>query len=138
MYGLVNPDRTFFSEMSTQKTKIMNTTKKGWTKEELKVYILMLCAKADQVEDKEELNLIKSKTDTATFSKIYDEFCQDNEDRSLVKIQDAIAQHEYSNKELAALKKEIQQVFSSDKTINIKERNLGWILEQHAVLKIEV
>lgn len=115
--------------MSIQKPKIMNTKKNGWTKEELKVYILMLCAKADQVEAEDELNLIKSKTDANTFSKMYKEFCQDNEDTSLVKIQDAIAQHEYSNKELAALKKEIQQVFSSDKTINIKERNLGWILD---------
>lgn len=100
-----------------------------WTKAELKTYILLLCAKADQVEDEEELNFIKSKTSTATFEKMYKEFCKDDEDKSLEKIQDAIAYLDYSNQELAALKMEIQQVFSTDSKVVMKERNMGWILD---------
>jgi len=100
-----------------------------WTKAELKTYILLLCAKADQVEDEEELNFIKSKTAKITFENIYEEFCHDEEDESLEKIQDAIANLDYSNKELAALKMEIHQVFSTDHKVVMKERNLGWILD---------
>ncbi|RFN60083.1 hypothetical protein [Marixanthomonas ophiurae] len=100
-----------------------------WTKTELKTYILLLCAKADQVEDEEELNFIKSKTAKTTFEIIYEEFCRDDEDKSLEKIQDAIAHQDYSNQELAALKMEIQQVFSTDNKVVIKERNMGWILD---------
>ncbi len=99
------------------------------SKKELKAYILMLCAKADQVEAEEELTLIKSKTSAETFDKMYKEFCKDDEDESLEKIQDAIAYLDYSNQELATLKMEIQQVFSTDSNVNMKERNLGWILD---------
>ena len=95
------------------------------SKKELKAYILMLCAKADQVEAEEELTLIKSKTSAETFDKMYKE----DEDESLEKIQDAIAYLDYSNQELATLKMEIQQVFSTDSNVNMKERNLGWILD---------
>ena len=107
----------------------MKSEQNHWIKEELKTYILLLCAKADQVEDKEELNLIKSKTSTETFDKMYKEFCEDDEDKSLEKIQDAVAYLEYSNQELDVLKMEIQQVFSTDNAIVMKERNLGWILD---------
>ncbi|MBK5213311.1 MAG: hypothetical protein JJE55_06600 [Flavobacteriaceae bacterium] len=107
----------------------MKTEQTQWSKEELKTYILLLCAKADQVEAEEELNLIKTKTPAAIFEKMYKEFCNDDEDESLEKIQYALEMHEYSNKELASLKKEIQQVFSSDNKINMKERNLGWVLD---------
>lgn len=108
---------------------MMKTDKKNWTKEELKAYTLLLCAKADQVEAKEELNLIKSKTSAETFDKMYKEFCRHDEDESLEKIQDAIAYLDYSNQELETLKMEIQQVFSTDSNVNMKERNLGWILD---------
>ncbi|PVW16501.1 hypothetical protein [Marixanthomonas spongiae] len=107
----------------------MKPEQNHWTKEELKTYILLLCAKADHVEAEEELNLIKSKTSAETFDKMYQEFCKDDEDKSLEKIQDAIAYLDYSNQELAKLKMDIQQVFSTDNTIVMKERNMGWILD---------
>lgn len=46
----------------------------NWTKHELKIYLLCLCANADNVESVEEIELIKSKTDAATFKKMYSEF----------------------------------------------------------------
>lgn len=41
-----------------------------WSKAELKIYILLLCAKIDQEESEEELALIKSKTGEDTFNRI--------------------------------------------------------------------
>jgi hypothetical protein len=107
----------------------METDKNQWSKEELKTYILLLCAKADLIASEAELNLIKSKTAEATFEKMHKEFCKDDEDTSLEKIQGALERHEYSTMELAALRSEIQQVFSTDNNVNMKERNLGWVLD---------
>jgi len=107
----------------------MKPEQEQWNKLELKIYILLLSAKADQVEAEEELTLIKLKTSSKTFNKMYKEFCKDDENESLEKIQDAIAYLDYSNQELATLKEEIQQVFSTDSNVNMKERNLGWVLD---------
>lgn len=100
-----------------------------WSKEELKIYILLLCAKADSVESEEELDMIKSKIDAESFDRLYKEFCCDNEDNCLDKIQAVIAKHEYSNRELDNLRKEIQEVFLSDNKYIMKERNLDRLLD---------
>ena len=71
-----------------------------WTKAELKIYILLLCAKIDQEESEEEMALIKSKTDLEIFDKLYNEFCCDEEDSCFEKIEDAINHHHYTPKEL--------------------------------------
>ncbi len=107
----------------------MKTNLTHWSKEELKVYILLLCAKADSIETNEEINLIKSKIDVDTFDRLYKEFCCDDEDNCLDKIQAAIAKHEYSNRELEDIRKEIHEVFLSDKNFNMKERNLDRLLD---------
>ncbi|MCJ7757579.1 MAG: hypothetical protein MUP24_05485 [Gillisia sp.] len=107
----------------------MKPEQKQWSKVELKTYILLLCAKADLVETEEELNLIKSKTSTEIFDRIYEEFCKDDEDESFEKIQNAVGRHKYSYKELSQLKKEIQEVFFSDKKLLMKEQNMGRVLD---------
>ncbi len=107
----------------------MKPAKTQWSKEALKAYILLLCAKADQMRTEAELNLIKSKIPSTIFETVYREFSKDTEDEGLEKIQYALEQHDYSNRELAELKKEIQEIFSTDHLVNIKERNLGWILD---------
>ena len=53
----------------------MKNDKKYWNKEELKTYILLLCAKADAVESKDEIELIKSMSTAETFQNTYAEFC---------------------------------------------------------------
>lgn len=107
----------------------MKNTNNPWTKEELKIYILLLCAKADSVESPEEINLIKSKTNPETFEKIHNEFRGDKKKKSLKKIEAAIAKHHYDEMELMDLRKEIHQVFMEDKNFGIKERYLDKILD---------
>lgn len=107
----------------------MKTEQTPFSKTELKIYILLLCAKADLVETKEELDLIKSKTSSATFEKMYSSFCDETEDESLDRIHEILANHEYSYRELTELKKEVQDVFISDKKVDRKEYNLGQILD---------
>ncbi|RIA09062.1 hypothetical protein OE09_0890 [Flavobacteriaceae bacterium MAR_2010_72] len=105
----------------------MNTNE--WTKTELQTYILLLCANADKVETSEEINLIKSKIDKDTFDKIYAEFSQDSEDESFEKINEAIHLHEYSNIELAQFRKEMYDIFFSDCSFSMMERNLDKIMD---------
>ncbi len=134
MYGsamLCHPH--FLYEISNhsllQKNKAMKPEQKQWNTSELKTYILLLCAKADLVETEEELNLIKSKTSTDAFERMYKEFCEDDEDKGLEKIQNAVGRHKYSYKELFELKKEIQEVLFSDKKLLMKEQYLGLVFD---------
>jgi len=107
----------------------MKNNHKNWTKEELKIYILILCAKADGEETPEEIELIKSKTTQETFDKIYEEFKGDKKKKSLKKIEAAIGYHYYDVMELVALRKEIYNVFMVDKNLAMKERYLDKILD---------
>lgn len=112
-----------------QKIDIMKSGQKHWTKAELQIYILLLCANADSNETEEEIQLIKSKTDQATFEKMYQEFSEDTEEISLEKIQDNLAVHEYSHKELSVLRKEMFEIFFSDKKYSMMENTLDKILD---------
>lgn len=107
----------------------MNSQQEHWTKAELQIYILLLCANADSVETEEEIALIRSKTDKATFEKMYQEFSGDSEEDSLEKIQDNLALHEYSHKEIAELRREMFEVFFSDKKFSMMENTLDKILD---------
>ncbi len=107
----------------------MNPEKDRWTKTELQIYILLLCANADSVETPEELRLITTQVDEKSFDKIYNEFSKDSEDVRLEKIQDAIAMHDYSHKEVVQLKKEMHKIFFSDNDFGAMERNLEKILD---------
>lgn len=101
----------------------------NWTKEEIKVYILLLCARADNTESKEELNMIKSKTDAETFNKMYQEFCDDDEDVCYQKLEDSIRQHHFSTMELSEFRKEIHKVFLADSKFTMMERRLDMVLD---------
>ena len=52
----------------------MNNNIPNWTKEELKIYILIYCANADFSESKFEVDYIKSRTKTDNFKKNHAEF----------------------------------------------------------------
>lgn len=106
----------------------MNNERVHWTKKELQVYILLLCANADAVQTEEELSLIRSKVDEDIFDKMYKEFSGDSEDESLEKIQDTVAVHHYSHRELSQLRREMQEIFLTDKKLTMMERNLERIL----------
>ena len=107
----------------------MSSEQQHWTKEELQIYILLLCANADSNETEEEITLIKSKTNQETFEKMYQEFSGDTEEESLEKIQDNLVNHEYSHKEIAELRREMFEVFFSDKKFSMMENTLDKILD---------
>jgi hypothetical protein len=107
----------------------MNEKTNKWTKSELQIYILLLCANADSIETEEEINFIKSKVDAETFNKIYSEFSNDNEDERLEKIEDNVELHEFTTMELGELRREMYSIFFSDCDFKIMERNLDRIMD---------
>ncbi|MEO6347790.1 MAG: hypothetical protein ABIO60_07755 [Aquaticitalea sp.] len=107
----------------------MKDVKTHWSKKELKLYILMFCAKVDQVETAAEIELIKSKTDPETFDRLYTEFCGDDEDTCFEKIEDAIGKYPFSPREISEIKKEVMELFNSDKKFVMKERYLDRVLD---------
>lgn len=116
------------TQCSTKKAT-MKTSKKKWSKKELQIYILLLCANADSNVTHEELDLIKSKTDKETFKKIHKEFGSDSEEESLEKIQQNVHLHYFSHMELIAFRKEVHAVFFTDNKFDRMERNLYRILD---------
>ncbi|MET6990948.1 hypothetical protein [Sediminicola arcticus] len=107
----------------------MKNEQPKWSKEELKIYILLLCAKADWKETPEEMTLIRSKSNQEIFDRIYKEISEDKEDISLDKIEASIEKHHYSTMEIIELKKDIQEVFSADKDFSLKEQYIDEILD---------
>lgn len=106
----------------------MTSKPKHWTKLELQMYILLLCANADNMETEIELEIIKSKVDSKTFEKMYSEFSKDSEDQRFEKIDDSIHYHDYNNRELIKFRQEVHEVFFSDGKLNLMEQNLNRIL----------
>ncbi len=102
---------------------------KLWNKAELQTYILLLCANADADESDEEIKMIQSKVDQSTFDKIYKEFSKDTEEKSLDKIDENIQHQDYSNNELADLRREMYEIFFSDCNFKQMERNLDRIMD---------
>lgn len=100
-----------------------------WTKTELQIYILLLCANADKKETHEELSMIKSKVPEETFEKIYKEFTGDSEKKGLKKIELNVHLHEYSNIELSAFRREVYEIFFSDCNFTMMEKRLDWTLD---------
>lgn len=100
-----------------------------WTKAELKVYLLLLCARTDTKETPEEIILIKSITEQAVFEKMYALFQQDTEVVALKKVETAINNHIYGEMEISSLRKEMLDVFSADENFSHKEKYLDRILD---------
>ena len=100
----------------------MKKTNINWTKEELKIYILIYCSNADFSESKLEIDYIKSKIQTNNFEKIHNEFEKDNDYQSIQKIQSSIKEHHYENDE--SLLREIMELFLIDDRFDILEQNL--------------
>lgn len=107
----------------------MKSQTNPWSKKELQVYILLLCANADAHETQKERDMIMAKVDANTFEKIYQEFKNDSEEKRLEKIDDAVQLLEYSFKELNDLKREMYEIFFSDCDFSLMERNLEKVLD---------
>lgn len=107
----------------------MNSKLKPWSKTELQIYILILCANADNVELEEEINFIKRKVDDATFKKIRAEFYNDTEEERFEKIDTAIQRHEFAPLELQNFRKEVYDLFLSDSDYSFLEKRLDEVLD---------
>ena len=107
----------------------MTSKANKWTKEEFHIYILLLCANADSEETEEETELIKRKVSTETYEKIHNEFKADSEDKRIEKVDDNIHLHDYTNIEMAQLRREMYEIFFSDCNFKMMERNLDRIFD---------
>lgn len=107
----------------------METTNRTWNKEELKVYILLLCANADSVKTDDEMQHIRSRVNAEVFERMQEEIAADSEDHGLAKIEQHVSAHEYSQRELNELHREMRAVFFSDKNFSLMERQLDRILK---------
>lgn len=95
-----------------------------WTKEELVAYILLYTANSDLTIANHEKNVIISKVDMKTFSKVHQEFDADNDYQSLQKIIAGLEAHNYSKDDLEALFSDIKTLFLSDGNYDVMEQSM--------------
>lgn len=107
----------------------MATETSRWSKEELKIYILIFCASVDSNPTDEEMNFIKSKTSPDTFHKMQKAFSAHSEQESIDKIEESIHKHDFTYMELAEFRQEIHKLFLSDNIFHRKEQSLDRILD---------
>ena len=107
----------------------MKSKKLNWTKSELHVYILLLCANADKKQTQEELELILSKVSKKTFKKMYAKFHKHSENKRFKKVEKAVKNLEYSERELAEFKREMRDIFLADNSFSLFEKRLEWTLD---------
>ena len=100
-----------------------------WSKDELQTYVLLLCANVDKEETEEELELIRSKVSLKTFVKMYALLQDDSDKKRLKRIQRAVEANAYSQMELAAFRRDIQNIFLSDKNFKLSEQRLQSVLD---------
>ena len=97
----------------------------NWSKEELKVYILIYCANANFLESKAEKDFIISKIKGNSFERIHEEFDMDNDYQSIQKIRLALEKYGYSKEVAGQTFKEMEELFLSDGKYDILEQNLS-------------
>lgn len=95
-----------------------------WTREELKIYVLIYCANANFSESKGEKKFIKSRAESADYLKMHAEFENDNDYQSIQKIQTAIEHNKYSQADKDALFGEVREMFMNDGETDILEENI--------------
>ncbi len=102
----------------------MNEFETNWSKDELKAYILMYCSQADFVVSKQETDYIKSKIKIDHFEKIQFEVTKSSDYESIQKMLYSMEKHGYSKDEKETLFNEIKELFLSDGSYEILEKNL--------------
>ena len=102
----------------------MSTSNTNWTKEDFIIYTLLYCANADFVEEKLELDYIKSKINTSNLENLKLEYSKDNDYTSIQKIYGYIEEHKYTEDEKQKLVEDIQSLFISDGKFDNLEHNL--------------
>ena len=98
-----------------------NTTGENWSKEDLRVYIMLYCANADSNIDKDEIEFIKNKTHNAKYNDLRKEFDKDNDYQGTQKIEGAIKRLGYNENQIEVLVEELKELFWADGNFDTME-----------------
>ena len=96
----------------------------SWSREELKVYLMIYCANADFHESKIESDFIKAKHPDTDFDAIHEEYNEDTDFQRIQKIRLTAKRHNYSKPEIDELFEEMKTLFKSDRDFDLLEANL--------------
>lgn len=108
----------------------MKSLDTNWSRKELRAYILLYCANANFVKTEEEIEQIKSKIDKKLYKSISKEFGDDNDYRSLQKIEGTIKRLDYDKNQIDALIEEIKSLFHADGNYDQIEKTLFFGLKK--------
>ena len=103
---------------------------KKWTKEEFKLYLLIYAAQSNFIESKEELEFIDSKFDKNTIYQIHEEITGLNDYQRSQIIIDFIKLHNFSQDELDNILLKIKEIYNSDGSFDIVEKQSFYMLEK--------
>ena len=91
-----------------------NTAGENWTKDDLKVYIMLYCANADSILDDEEIEFIKEKTNNPKYKALRKEFDKDNDYQGTQKMEAAIKRLGYNETQIVDLINDLKELFWAD------------------------
>ena len=108
----------------------MTKVKTNWSKEELKAYLLLYCANANQVISPEESRFIEGQLSLESFESIKSEFEADNDYQSIQKIAGSIDRFGYSEGDIAQLMNEVKALFLADGKFDHLEKSMSMALKR--------
>jgi len=101
----------------------MKNFETNWTKDEMRVYLLIFSANADFVELKDEVAFIKSSTLNATYKKMHKEFDGDTDFESIQKLRAALNRFNYTENQMTELFNDMLELFKMDDDFSVLEKN---------------
>ncbi len=99
-------------------------TSENWSKDDLRVYIMLYCANADLEFTEEEKEYIQEKTQNPKYKEIKREFDNDNDYQGMNKITDATKRLGYSKDQINDLLSELKELFWVDGEFDIMEHEI--------------
>lgn len=108
----------------------MPKEKTNWSKEELKAYLLLYCANANQIISPEEAHFIEAQLSLGSFESIKAEFEADNDYQSIQKIGNSIDRFSYSEGDIAQLMDEVKALFLADGKFDHLEKSMSMALKR--------
>ena len=95
-----------------------------WTKDEFMAYLLIYVAQINQIETKEEKELITSRFNNQILKTIYKEINADNDYQRIQKVMVYTYQNNYTSQDLDNLLKEIKELLLCDGQFDAAEQSL--------------
>ena len=105
-------------------TGTMTKYNSTFSKDDLRIFVLLYCANADYEVSQSEFEYIKPKIGSVNLNKLYKELCISNDYQIINKIQYSIKKLNYSKEDKEILYKEIREMFKSDASNYILKLNL--------------